>query len=72
MCLATPMKVVEIKGKTAIVEADNHRHEVNLALLQFIKIGDYILTHGNIAINKIPEDEAKDILKMINLSSNKF
>lgn len=68
MCLATPMKVVEIKGKTAIVEADNHKHEVNIVLLQnnIIEVGDYVLAHGNIAINKIPEEEAKKILRIIN------
>lgn len=72
MCLAIPMKIIEIKGKTAIVKGELHKHEVNLALLQNIKIGDYILAHGNIAINKIPKEEAKNILKFINSPMKKI
>jgi len=71
MCVAKPMKIIEIKGKTAIVETDSHKHKVNLALLKNIKIGDYILTHGNIAINKIPQEEAENIFKIINFSARK-
>lgn len=65
MCLATPMKIIEIRGKTAIVEADDHKHEVNLALVKKPEIGDYILAHGNIAIHKVSPEEAHKILKMI-------
>lgn len=71
MCLAIPMKIIEIHGKTAIVEADNHAHEVNLALIKNPEIGDYILAHGNIAIHKISPEEAEKILKMIDSLDSK-
>jgi hydrogenase assembly chaperone HypC/HupF len=72
MCLATPSKVVKIKDDWATVEsrlsggqAGNHTHRVNLSLLKNIKLGDYLLVHDELAINKIPAAEAKKILEMI-------
>jgi len=71
MCLATPMKIIEIKGKTAIVKTGSHKHKVNLTLIKNPEVHDYVLAHGNIAINKIPKDEAEKILKMIEMLNNK-
>ncbi|MBU1176920.1 HypC/HybG/HupF family hydrogenase formation chaperone, partial [Patescibacteria group bacterium] len=44
----------------------DHQHKANLSLLKNVKIGDYLLVHDNLAINKVPKNEAKKILKMIN------
>jgi len=72
MCLATPSKVVEIKNNKAKVksrlhggQAGDHFHEADLSLLKNVKVGDYLLVHDNMAINKVPKNEAKKILKMI-------
>lgn len=66
MCLAMPSKVIVIKGKTAFVSSGNHQHKVDLSLVKNVKIGDYLLVHNDMALNKIPKTEAKKILKMIN------
>jgi hydrogenase assembly chaperone HypC/HupF len=66
MCLATPMKIKEIKGLRAIVGDDKHSHEIDLSLIKESKIGDYVLAHGDMAINKVAPEEAKKILKIIN------
>ena len=65
MCLATPMKILKIKGGKAIVGSAKHTHEIDLSLLKKPKVGDYVLAHGDMAINKLPEEEAKKILKLI-------
>jgi len=65
MCLATPSKVIKIKGQWATVESGDHKHRVNLSLLKNVKVGDYLLIHDELAINKVPKTEAKRILKMI-------
>ncbi len=65
MCLATPSKVIKIEDNWATVESHGHTHKVNLDLLKDIKLGDYLLVHDELAINKIPEKEAKQILEMI-------
>ena len=66
MCLATPLKIKEIKGLRAIVGDDKHSHEIDLSLIKEPKIGDYVLVHADMAINKVPNEETKKILKMIN------
>jgi len=65
MCLATPSKVIKIKDGWATVEFGDHQHRVNLSLLKNVKLGDYLLIHDELAINKLPKAEAKRILKII-------
>lgn len=76
MCFATPGKVTKIKGKIATIEMPEpqrsrsatlqgkHAHTVDISLLKGVKIGDYLLCHDKMAINKIPKSEAKQILKI--------
>lgn len=66
MCLATPMKIKEIKGQKAIIESGGHSHEIDISLIKDTKIGDYVLTHGDMAINKVVKEDAEEILKMVN------
>lgn len=65
MCLATPMKILRIDGQKALVGSKNHKHTVDLSLIKTPKVGEYILAHGDLAINKIPLQEAEKILKLI-------
>ncbi len=65
MCLATPSKVVKIKKGWATVKSGDHYHEADLSLLKNVKIGEYLLVHDKMAINKVPKTEAKKILEMI-------
>jgi len=66
MCLATPSKVVKIENDWATVQSDDHQHKANLSLVKNVKVGDYLLIHDNLAINKVPKSEAKKILKIVN------
>lgn len=66
MCLATPVKIKEINGSSAIVGDGNHSHKIDLNLIKDPKIGDYVLVHADMAINKLPRDEAEKILRVIN------
>ena len=70
MCLAIPLKVIKVENDWAIVESEDHTHKVNLSLLKNIKIGDYLLVHDELAINKIPEIEAKKIIEMVKKNPN--
>lgn len=62
MCLATPMKIIKITGNKATVGSNRHFHEISLDLVKGAKIGDYVLAHGDMAINKLPKEEAEKIL----------
>lgn len=65
MCLATPSKVIKIKGKWAMIESGSHVRKANLSLLKNVKAGDYLLIHGDLALQKVEIKEAKQILQMI-------
>lgn len=65
MCLAIPNKVIKINKNQATIQSGVHKHQVSLDLLKNIKVGDYILIHDELAINKMPKVEAEKILKII-------
>lgn len=69
MCLATPLQIKSIKNNTATVEHGDKDFEVSLQLIPQAKVGDWILAHGELAINILPEKEALDILKLIRKSN---
>jgi len=64
VCLAVPAKVLEIKGDKGIVDFGGIRREVNLSLVDNVKIGDYVLIHVGFAIQKIEKKEAEETLKI--------
>lgn len=68
MCLATPMELKKIKGEWGYVVHDGHEHKVSLSLISKPKVGDWILAHGELGINKISKKDAKDILALIKSS----
>lgn len=66
MCLAVPNKIIKIKGEWAVVDSGEHTHRANLSLVKNAKVGDYVIVHEDMVLNKIPGQEAKKILRMIN------
>ena len=63
MCLAVPAKVVEIRGKVAIVDFGGIKREARLDLLPDVKVGDYVIVHTGFAIEKLDEKQALESLK---------
>ncbi|TSC97500.1 MAG: hypothetical protein CEN88_13 [Candidatus Berkelbacteria bacterium Licking1014_2] len=62
MCLATPIKIKQIKDKQALVDKNRW---VDISLIQPPpKIGDYLLSTHNIAINRLDAAAAKEILSL--------
>lgn len=66
MCLSIPKKIVKIKGGWATVKDGGHSRKANLSLIKNAKVGDYVLVHADLALNKIEKREAEKILKIIN------
>ncbi len=65
MCLAIPMKVVEIDQYNAgKVEAGGVVYSVNLSLVPGVKAGDYVIIHAGFAIEKLDEEEAGKTLEL--------
>ena len=61
MCLAIPVQIKKISGNKAEIE---NGKKVDISLVKGVKLNDYILVHEKLAINKIEEKEAKEILKL--------
>ncbi|MBU0708244.1 HypC/HybG/HupF family hydrogenase formation chaperone [Patescibacteria group bacterium] len=64
MCLATPLQIKQINKQTATVGDAQHTHEVDLSLIENAQIGDWLICHANLALNKINEQEAQEILQL--------
>ncbi|MEK6545989.1 MAG: HypC/HybG/HupF family hydrogenase formation chaperone [Nitrospinota bacterium] len=65
MCLAVPMKVIEINGSLGMGEVGGVKWEINLMLLSDIKIGEYVIVHAGSAIQKLDEAEAEKTLSLL-------
>ena len=67
MCLAIPAKIATIDpdGQTARVSLGGVTKEISLALVDDVRIGDYVLVHVGYALNKISPAEAARTLKII-------
>ncbi len=61
MCLATPVKIKKVNNNCALL--DDGR-KVDLSLIGNAQIGNWILCHDSLAINKLDEKEAKEILEL--------
>ena len=66
MCLAIPAKVISIDQATdnAVVSLGEVQKTISLALVEDIKIGDYVLLHVGYALNKISPEEAEKTLQL--------
>jgi len=62
MCLAVPMRIIEIDGTRAKAEVGGVLYQANLDFLSDVKVGDYIIVHAGFAIEKLDEILALDNL----------
>ena len=65
MCLAVPMKVIEIKGEMGVVENKGVKREVGFMLLEDVKIDDWVLIHAGFAISKLTREDAEETLRLL-------
>ena len=67
MCLAVPIKVVEVLGgDRAVGEQLGVQVEFSTALLDGVELGDHVLVHTGIAIETMDEAEAQESLDVWN------
>ncbi|MFH1010145.1 MAG: HypC/HybG/HupF family hydrogenase formation chaperone [bacterium] len=65
MCLAIPMKLLEIDGVRGTVELSGMRKEIMLTLTPDVRIGDYVIIHAGYAIEILNEEEAHQTLDLL-------
>ena len=64
MCLAVPMKVIQIEGETALVESGGIEQQIGIQLVPDVKINDYVIVHAGFAIQKMDETFAQETLQL--------
>jgi hydrogenase expression/formation protein HypC len=65
MCLAIPMRLIEIDGAAGVAEVDGVTRQVRLDLLPEVALGDYILIHAGLAIARVDPDYALETLELL-------
>ena len=58
MCLAVPLKLIEIEGNDGVAERDGITRSVRLDFIKEPKLGDYVIVHAGFAIERLNEAQA--------------
>ena len=58
MCLAVPLKLIEINGKSATGEAMGMTRQLRVDFIKDPQVGDYVMVHAGFAIERLPEGQA--------------
>lgn len=58
MCLAIPLRLIEINGTTATGEAMGMTRQVRVDFIKNPQVGDYVMVHAGFAIERLPEGQA--------------
>jgi len=65
MCLAVPMKVIELlPPDRAIVDSDGISMEISLKIVDKVNIGDYVIVHTGFALEVLDLTEAEKTLEI--------
>ena len=70
MCLAIPVQVKEIiDDETAVVEISGLKKTISTALIDDVRVGDYVILHVGYALQKIDPIEAQKTLELFEQAS---
>ena len=62
MCVAVPLKIIEINRNRAVLESFGVRTEADISLIDNLQPGEYVLVHAGIAITKLETEEALETI----------
>lgn len=66
MCLGIPAKVIQIdESDLGKVDYLGTRVKTNFALLENIKVGDWVIVHAGFAISKLNKEEARETFSIL-------
>ncbi len=65
MCLAIPVRIEAlIDDERAMADIGGVRKEINIALVEDVAVGDYVILHVGYALNKLDPEEAARTLAL--------
>lgn len=65
MCLAVPLKIIEINGLDAVGERSGIRRNIRLDFAPKAAVGDYVIVHAGFAIERMNAAQAQANLAAI-------
>ena len=63
MCLAIPLKIIEINGREAVGEAMGMTRKMRIDFIENPQIGEYVIVHAGFAIERLTLQQAMDDLE---------
>ena len=70
MCLAIPLRLVEVNGADGVGEANGLRRAVRLDFIRQPQVGDYVMVHAGFAVERMSEEQALANLEAIREVAN--
>lgn len=71
MCLAIPVRICQLlENDEALADAGGIEKTISLALLEDIKVGDYVMVHTGYALSKLDTMEAEKTLQLFSEMSS--
>ena len=58
MCLAVPLKIVELNGFDAVAEWEGVRRKIRVDFIPDPQVGQYVIVHAGFAIERLDEEQA--------------
>lgn len=65
MCLTIPAKVIEIKGKTAVIDSGGVIKTIDIRTLDGLSVNDWVLYMSDIAVKRVSDEDAQEILAIL-------
>jgi hydrogenase expression/formation protein HypC len=67
MCLGVPQEVLEVTGpEEVLVRVGSGVQHCFTGLLDDVRVGDWVVVHAGLAVEKITEADARENLRLIN------
>ncbi len=63
MCIGIPVKLIKKDKNKGFIKTGKKMQEINLELTN-TKVGDYVIVHSGIAVQKLDKKEAKKTLDL--------
>ena len=64
MCMAVPLRLLEVNNQRGWVDLEGERYPVDLSLLENPREGDYVILLGGLAVESMSPNEAAPRLEL--------
>lgn len=65
MCLAVPLKIIDIDGNNATGDSCGIKRDIRIDFVKNVSVGDYVIVHAGFAIERLDKKQAEENIKAI-------